>query len=83
MRSDILATLDAYWAARLNCDPTILRNHDTNVVADPDRAGAEVWLFDKTCVISAAPELARALKESVGSRNPVVAFEPSRLREAV
>jgi hypothetical protein len=83
MRSEILAALDAHWAARLNCDPTVLRNHDTNIVANPDRTGAEVWLFDKTCVISAEPELARALKTSVGSRNPVVAFEPSRLREAV
>ncbi len=83
MRSELLACLDAHWAARLGCEPATLRNHDTNILADSNRTGAEVWLFDKTCVMSAEPKLARALKESVGKRNPVVAFEPSRLREAV
>jgi len=83
MRSELLTSLDTHWAVRLNCDAALLRNHDTNIVADPARMGAEVWLFDKTCVMSAEPRLARALKESVGRRNPVVAFEPSRLREAI
>lgn len=83
MRSELLTCLDAHWAARLGTDPTTLRNHDTNIISDPNRTGAEVWLFEKTCVMNAEPKLARALKESVGKRNPVVAFEPSRLREAI
>lgn len=83
MRSELLACLDAHWAARLGTDPATLRNHDTNIISNATRTGAEVWLFEKTCVMSAEPRLARALKESVGKRNPVVAFEPSRLREAI
>jgi hypothetical protein len=83
MHDEVISTLDSHWAAHLHCEPSLLRNHDTNIVTDPDRKGAEVWLFDKTCVMIAEPDLARALKTSVGSRNPVVAFEPSRLRDAV
>ncbi len=80
MRPDLLAHLDACWAARLNCDPSLLHNQNTNILPDPCRFGAEVWLFDKTCVMVAAPPLAQALKASVGMRNPLVAFEPGRLK---
>jgi hypothetical protein len=83
MRPDLFANLDALWAARLQCDTTTLHNQNTNILIDPNRVGAEVWLRDKTCVMLAGPELARALQASVGTRNPVVAFEPSRLREAI
>ncbi|HKZ70098.1 MAG TPA: hypothetical protein VI547_14250 [Anaerolineales bacterium] len=83
MRPDLLACLDAHWAAHLHCEPACLRNHDTNIVPDPNRTGAEVWLFDKTCVMTAAPPLAQTLKASVGRRSPVVAFEPGPLREVL
>lgn len=83
MRPDTLARLDAHWAARLHCQPSLLRSQSTHIIADPARPGAEVWLFDKTCVMIAAPPLARALTASVGKRTPGQAFEPSRLREAV
>jgi hypothetical protein len=83
MRPDLLDLLDAHWAARLGCAASTLRNQDTNIISDPDRAAAEVWLFDKTCVMVASPPVTRALKASVGTRAPLVAFEPSRLKEAV
>lgn len=83
MRPDLLARLDAYWAAHLHCEPATLRNESTNIIVDPDRKGVEVWLFGKTCVMIAPPQLAAALKASVGTRNPIVAFEPGRLRDAI
>lgn len=83
MRPDLLAHLDAHWAARLGCESSTLRNQNTNIISALDRASAEVWLFDKTCLIVAAPPVARALKASVGTRAPLVAFEPIRLKEAV
>ncbi len=83
MRPDLLAQLDIHWAARLGCVASTLRNQDTNILSDSKRASAEVWLFDKTCVMVAAPLVARALKASVGTRAPLVAFEPGRLKEAV
>ncbi len=83
MRAALLTHLDSHWATRLGCDSAALRNQNTNILADSRRANAEVWLFDKTCVMVAAPHLAQALKASVGTRAPVVAFEPGRLKEAV
>src|SRR5574337_1461295 len=83
MRPDLLAHLHAHWAARLGCESSTLRNQSTNIISALNRASAEVWLFDKTCVIVAPPRVGRALKASVGTRAPLVAFEPSRLKEAV
>lgn len=83
MRPDLLACLDAHWAARLHCQPSLLRSQNTHIIADPHRAGAEVWLFDKTCVTIAAPSVAHALHASIGKRAPAQAFEPSRLRDAI
>ena len=83
MRAALLTHLDSHWATRLGCDPATLRNQNINILLDPNRANAEVWLFDKTCVMLAAPHLAQALRASVGTRAPVVAFEPGRLKDAV
>jgi hypothetical protein len=83
MRSDLLAHLDALWAQHLRCQPAHLHNENTNIIAEPSQTGVEVWLFGKTCVMLAAPPLAQAIQTSVGTRNPIVAFEPSRLRAAL
>jgi len=83
MRPELLAQLDAHWANHFNCQPAILHNENTNILTSPTQTGVEVWLFGKTCVMLAAPELAQSLKTSIGTRNPIVAFEPGRLREAI
>ena len=83
MRPDLLAHLDAHWAARLHCQPSLIRSQLTSIISDPAHTGAEVWLFDKSCVMIAAPPVAHALQVSVGKRTPAQAFEPSRLRDAV
>jgi hypothetical protein len=83
MRADLLAHLDARWAQHLQCDPATLHNENVNIIPDPNQTGVEVWLFGKTCVMLAAPPIAQALKASIGTRNPIVAFEPGRLRDAI
>jgi hypothetical protein len=83
MRPDLLAQLDAHWANHFHCQPAILHNESTNILTHPTQTGVEVWLFGKTCVMLAAPPLAQSLKESIGTRNPIVAFEPGRLRAAI
>jgi hypothetical protein len=83
MRPELLARLDAHWAAHLHCDPAGLHNENTNIIVDDQRTGVEVWLFGRTCVMAGPTPLARALKTSVGTRNPIVAFEPGRLRDAI
>lgn len=83
MRPDLLDRLNALWAQHLHCAPATLYNENTNIIAEPAQNGVEVWLFNKTCVMLAAPPLAPALKASIGTRNPIVAFEPGRLRAAI
>jgi hypothetical protein len=83
MSPDLRAHLDTLWAKRLHCEPATLHNEVTNIITDPQRSGVEVWLIGKTCVILAEPKLAQALKASIGTRNPIQAFEPGRLRDAI
>jgi hypothetical protein len=82
MRSDLLATLDSYWAEHLQCPAHYIRSNQTIVLTDSTRHGGTVWLIGRTCLIAAAPYLAQVLKGSVGSRAAMQAFEPSRLRSA-
>lgn len=83
MSPDLHAHLDALWAKRLHCEPAALHNETINIITDSKRTGVEVWLFGKTCVMLAEPKLAQALKASIGTRNPIQAFEPGRLRDAI
>ncbi len=80
MRPDTLALLDSFWAAHLHCSPADLRSQRTLFIPDPDRAGAAVWLIDKTCALAASPPLADHLRQLLGSRAPGQAFEPGRLK---
>ncbi len=82
MRSDLLATLDSYWADHLQCPAHYIRSNQTIVLTDSTRHGGTVWLIGKTCIIAASPHLAQVLKDSVGSRAAMQAFEPSRLKSA-
>ncbi len=82
MSPDFLVRLDAHWAAFLRCRPGDLHSKTNHFISDPARTGAVVCLLDKTCIIAAAPPIAAALRQSVGTRNPAQAFEPSRLRAA-
>lgn len=83
LRPELGTHLDHLWAKRLHCEPATLHNEITNIISDPNRAGVEVWLIGKTCVMLAEPKLAQTLKASVGTRNPIQAFEPGRLRDAI
>ncbi len=80
MRPDTLTFLDSHWAAHLRCSPSDLRSQRTLFLPDPDRAGAAVWLIDKTCALAASPPLTDHLRELLGSRAPGQAFEPGRLK---
>lgn len=82
MPHEFLRCLDRRWALHLHCSPADLRSRQTVVLADADRSGAAVWLIERTCVIAAAPPLAAALRRSVGSRNPMQAFDLGRLKNA-
>lgn len=82
MRSDLLATLDLYWAEHLQCPADYIRSNQTIILTDPTRHGGTVWLIGRTCLIAASPHLAQVLKGSVGSRAAMQAFEPSRLKSA-
>ena len=82
MRSDLLATLDSYWAEHLQCPAHYIRSNQTIILTDSTRHGGTVWLIGKTCLIVASSHLAQTLKASVGSRAAMQAFEPSRLKSA-
>lgn len=83
MRSDFLATLDSYWATHLQCPTDHIRSNQTIVLSNPARSGGTVWLIGRTCLIVAAPHIAQTLKQSVGTRAAMQAFEPSRLKSAI
>lgn len=76
------AHLDSHWARHLHCSPHDIRANRTLIIAHPHKSGATAWLFDKTCLITAAPHIAAVLQLSVGTRTPMQAFEPGRLRAA-
>ena len=82
MNPALLARLDAHWATHLRCQPADLRSQNTLIIPDPARSGATICLIGGMCIMTAAPAVAAALKQSVGMRAPAQAFEPGRLRYA-
>jgi hypothetical protein len=84
MRAEALALLDAHWATHLGCPIEHVRSNQTILIPHPQRTGGSVWLIGgRTCVIAASTQIISVLKTSVGTRAPMQAFDPARLKAAI